>query len=246
MARVLDRSSGRPSCAIGAGGARQAGSVRDASRAGHCPGRGCSRRPTPKTSPEVALRDGRRRSPKPRRPLPMKLAGRTRTAWSIYPTARQADGVLRFLIELRCEKLRPRLLSLAEQVDDKAPARRRGPGSQRPLKRPSRKGCFGAALAAAENARDRTSEENAHDPRFARRSAEDATRTRGPLPTCRSSFWLCSARGSRNSTAARRSHAGGGDRAAEETEASARRRLAAASLKARRGSGPRPSTGSRR
>jgi hypothetical protein len=33
-----------------------------------------------------------------------------------------SDGVIRFLIELRCEKLRPQLLSLAERLDDKAPA----------------------------------------------------------------------------------------------------------------------------
>ena len=43
-----------------------------------------------------------------------------------------SDEVMRFLIELRCEKLRPQLLSLAEQVDDKAPPRRRGRGSQTP------------------------------------------------------------------------------------------------------------------
>jgi hypothetical protein len=33
-----------------------------------------------------------------------------------------SDGVIRFLIELRCEKLRPQLLGLAERLDDKAPA----------------------------------------------------------------------------------------------------------------------------
>jgi hypothetical protein len=32
------------------------------------------------------------------------------------------DGVVRLLIELRCEKLRPQLLSLAKRLDDKAPA----------------------------------------------------------------------------------------------------------------------------
>jgi hypothetical protein len=32
------------------------------------------------------------------------------------------DGVVRFLIELRCERLRPELLRLAERLDDKAPA----------------------------------------------------------------------------------------------------------------------------
>ena len=32
------------------------------------------------------------------------------------------DGVLRFLIELRCERLRPELMRLAERVEDKAPA----------------------------------------------------------------------------------------------------------------------------
>ena len=31
------------------------------------------------------------------------------------------DGVIRFLIELRCEKLRPRLLRLAERLDDQPP-----------------------------------------------------------------------------------------------------------------------------
>jgi hypothetical protein len=32
-----------------------------------------------------------------------------------------SDGIIRFLIELRCEKLRPQLLGLAERLDDKAP-----------------------------------------------------------------------------------------------------------------------------
>lgn len=33
-----------------------------------------------------------------------------------------SDGVVRLLIELRCEKLRPQLLSLAERLEDKVPA----------------------------------------------------------------------------------------------------------------------------
>src|ERR1700730_5629636 len=33
-----------------------------------------------------------------------------------------SDGVIRLLIELRCEKLRPQLVSLAKRLDDKAPA----------------------------------------------------------------------------------------------------------------------------
>ena len=33
-----------------------------------------------------------------------------------------SDGIIRLLIELRCEKLRPQLLSLAKRLDDKAPA----------------------------------------------------------------------------------------------------------------------------
>jgi hypothetical protein len=33
-----------------------------------------------------------------------------------------SDGVIRLLIELRCEKLRPQLLSLAKRLDEKAPA----------------------------------------------------------------------------------------------------------------------------
>jgi hypothetical protein len=32
-----------------------------------------------------------------------------------------SDGIIRLLIELRCEKLRPQLISLAKQVDDKVP-----------------------------------------------------------------------------------------------------------------------------
>ena len=32
-----------------------------------------------------------------------------------------SDGVIRFLIELRCEKLRPQLVRVAERLDDKAP-----------------------------------------------------------------------------------------------------------------------------
>jgi hypothetical protein len=33
-----------------------------------------------------------------------------------------SDGIIRLLIELRCEKLRPQLLNLAKRLDDKAPA----------------------------------------------------------------------------------------------------------------------------
>ncbi len=67
-----------------------------------------------------------------------------------------SDGVIRFLIELRCEKLRPQLLRLAERLDDKAPTA--AAAQRRPFERPSRTACFGSSVAPAKNASERTSD----------------------------------------------------------------------------------------
>ena len=52
------------------------------------------------------------------------------------------DGVIRFLIELRCEKLRPQLLRLAERVDDQASQGGRRRRARRPFERRSRDRLF--------------------------------------------------------------------------------------------------------
>ena len=150
-----------------------------------------------------------RRSPKPQRPLPMKFAGRTRTAWSIYPKARQRDGVLRFLIELRCEKLRPGLLSLAEQVDDKpAPAAAdpapRAPSSVLPEKVVSAPPLPPPRMRAIERQK-RTP--TILSSRGVQRKRHANARTAPNLPQLLLALF---GEGPRNSTAARRSHAGGG------------------------------------
>ena len=66
------------------------------------------------------------------------------------------DGVVRFLIELRCEKLRPQLLRLAERLDDRAPT---------------------ASAEAAQEGASRTSESQ-HRTHFARASHRSEARRR--------------------------------------------------------------------
>ena len=151
---------------------------------------------------------GRRRSPKPRRPLPMKFAGRTRTAWSIYPPARQQMEFLRFLIELRCEKLRPRLLSLAEQVDDKAPPAAADPAPSVPSSVLPEKVVLAPPLPPP---RMRATEHQKRTPtilasRGVQRKRHANASTAPNLPQLLLALF---GEGSRNSTAARRSHAGG-------------------------------------
>ena len=207
MARVLDRSSGRPSCAIGAGGARHAGSLRDASRAGHCPGRGCSR-----VRPENFAGG---------RPLDRSPAQSEAAAPASDETCRQdedrlehlstsptADGVLQFLIELRCEKLRPRLLSLAEQVDDKAPPAAADPAPSVPSSVLPEKVVLAPPLPPP---RMRATEHQKRTPtilasRGVQRKRHANARTAPNLPQLLLALF---GEGSRNSTAARRSHTGG-------------------------------------
>ena len=72
-----------------------------------------------------------------------------------------SDGILRLLIDLRCEKLRPEVLSLAKRLDDKPPAATPADADPRRVsKRPAGLGRFGASIAAAENASERTFEKD--------------------------------------------------------------------------------------
>ena len=114
-----------------------------------------------------------------------------------------SDGVIRLLIELRCEKLRPQLLSVAKRLDDKAPAAPAdaaqdasssvlpGPVASTPPLPPPR------SLANEPSKRLRST--------LSSRGVEPRHHASWwTAPTCRSSFWLSSAVGPRNSTGVRR------------------------------------------
>ena len=99
----------------------------------------------------------------------MRSAEETKTVCNDYPDSPTSDGVIRLLIELRCEKLRPQLLSLAKRLEDKAPS---APGrrcSRCVFKRPSGTGRFDAAIATAEITNERTFEKAPLNSLFARR-----------------------------------------------------------------------------
>ena len=112
-----------------------------------------------------------------------------------------SDGVIRFLIELRCEKLRPELLRLAERLDDQAP----GAAVADPrscfrratkvlLQAPSRDRLFRqSSAAAAKNASERTSEQDALDSSLRAAFSQRRHANRWTAPACRRSFWLFSA-----------------------------------------------------
>jgi hypothetical protein len=118
-----------------------------------------------------------------------------------------ADGLVRFLIELRCEKLQPQLVRLAERLDDKAPG---APGAQGvPSSAPP---VLAATEAPLPPLRTR-----ANEPRGRTRSSLSS---RGVQPKLHANPWAASnlpqllsalfGDGSRNSTAIHRSRAPGG------------------------------------
>ena len=126
-----------------------------------------------------------------------------------------SDGVIRFLIELRCEKLRPQVLHLAERVDDQAS---QAAARRRSRRRHSRTGCFGACLTAAKNTGERTSEFGAESQNRTRsllssRGVQPKRHTNGSkAPNLPQLLLALFGEGPRNSTGARRTRTGGGGR----------------------------------
>ncbi len=119
-----------------------------------------------------------------------------------------ADGVIRFLIELRCEKLRPQPCQPGRTRGRQDPARRCGPCSRRPRKRAPEKVVTAPPLPPP---RMRANERQKKTPtilssRGVQRKRHANTRTAPNLPQLLLALFR---EGSRNSTAARRSHAGG-------------------------------------
>jgi hypothetical protein len=117
-----------------------------------------------------------------------------------------ADGLIRFLIELRCEKLRPELIRLAERLDDKAPATAAAQGA--PSSAPP-----GVAASEAPLPPPRM---RADEPRARTRSTLSS---RGVQPKRHANPWAASSlpqllsalfgEGPRNSTGVHRSRVGG-------------------------------------
>ena len=117
MARIPGRPSGRPPRAIRPRGARQTGSAHDAPA------------PTAAQAPDAGAADTKIPSEVVSPPPPSAGTETARVAsdeicksdedrleqLSKSPTS---DGIIRFLIEMRCEKLRPQLVRLAENQDE--------------------------------------------------------------------------------------------------------------------------------
>jgi hypothetical protein len=164
----------------------------------------------PKASPEVARLDGSPAQSEATAPASDETCRQDEDRLEHLSTSPTADGVLRFLIELRCEKLRPRLLSLAEQVDDKAPPAAADPAPSVPSSVLPEKVVLAPPLPPP---RMSATEHQKRTPtilasRGVQRKRHANARTAPNLP--RLLLALFFGEGSRNSTAARRSHAGGG------------------------------------
>ncbi len=151
-----------------------------------------------------------RPSPTPRRLPPMRYAETTKTVWSDYPRRPTSDGLIRLLIDLRCEKLRPQLLHLAERLDDKLPVC--------PCRRCSRwvfKSSFRRRLSRRPLYRRRECERTNLRNRPARillraRLSQNAMRPSRQPPTCRSFLLAFFGGGPRNSSGVHRTQVGGG------------------------------------
>ena len=162
----------------------------------------------PKTSPEVARLDGSPAQSEAAAPASDETCRQDEDRLEHLSTSPTADGVLRFLIELRCEKLRPRLLSLAEQVDDKAPPAAADPAPSVPSSVLPEKVVLAPPLPPP---RMRATEHQKRTPtilasRGVQRKRHANARTAPNLPQLLLALF---GEGSRNSTAARRSHTGG-------------------------------------
>jgi hypothetical protein len=77
---------------------------------------------TPQTPREVASPDSSSARSEVATPASDEICRRDEDRLEQLSNSLTGDGVVRFLIELRCEKLRPQILRLAERLDDKAPA----------------------------------------------------------------------------------------------------------------------------
>ena len=192
MACIPGWPSGRTPRAIRPRGARQTGSDHDARRADGRAGAGHWRADTTIPSGNV--------------PPPLPSTGSDATVasddicrgdedrlqrLSDSPTS---DGVIRLLIELRCEKLRPQLLSLAKRLDDKAPA------APADAAQDASSSVLPGPVASAPPLpppRMRTDELSKRLRSTSLRAAlsRNAMRLGGQPRTCRSSFWLSSAGG---------------------------------------------------
>jgi hypothetical protein len=162
----------------------------------------------PKTSPEVAPLDRSPAQSEAAAPASDENCRQDEDRLEHLSTSPTADGVLRFLIELRCEKLRPRLLSLAEQVDDKAPPAAADPAPSVPSSVLPEKVVLAPPLPPP---RMRATEHQKRTPtilasRGVQRKRHANARTAPNLPQLLLALF---GEGSRNSTAARRSHTGG-------------------------------------
>ena len=167
-----------------------------------------ARAPDPKTSPEVAALDGSSAQSEAAAPASDEICRQDEDRLEHLSNSPTGDGVLRFLIELRCEKLRPRLLRLAEQVDDKAP-----PAAADPAPSVPSSVLPGSVVSSPPlpPPRMRANERQKRTPtilasRGVQRKRHANARTAPNLPQLLLALF---GEGSRNSTAVRRSHAGG-------------------------------------
>ena len=204
MARILSRSSRRAPRAIRPRGARHAGWTRGALHAGGRAGAGGWARLTQKFRSGAFLLPCHRRSPNAATLASDEICRGDEDRLQQLSSSPTSDGVIRLLIELRCEKLRPQLLRLAKRLDDRAPAApptllKMGLQSLLPLK----------ALRRALRPRKRNRERirhRAHPASLRTALSQDGARTARSPRTCLRFFWLFSAssRGIRRPGEARR------------------------------------------
>jgi len=173
----------------------------------------------PKASPEVAALGSSAAEPQvaaPKVPAPKigadsdEICRQDEDRLEHLSNSPTADGVIRFLIELRCEKLRPQLVSLAERVEDKTPPATADPAPSAPAS------ALPESVVAAPPLpppRMHSNERQKRTPtilslRGAQRKRHANTRAAPNLPQLILALF---GEGSRNATAARRSHGGGGN-----------------------------------
>ncbi|HEY1778880.1 MAG TPA: hypothetical protein VGG79_00270 [Roseiarcus sp.] len=167
-----------------------------------------ARAPDPKTSPEVAALDGSPAQSEAAASASDEICKQDEDRLEHLSDSPTADGVIRFLIELRCEKLRPQLVSLAERVEDKAPPAAANPDAGVPSSVLPEKVVSSPPLPPP---RMRANEHQKRTPtilssRGVQRKRHAKARTAPNLPQLLLALF---GEGSRNSTAVRRSHGGG-------------------------------------
>lgn len=168
-----------------------------------------ARAPDLKPSLEVAALDRSSAEPEVAASAADEICRQDEARLERLSSALTGDGVVRFLIELRCEKLRPRLLRLAEQVDDKAPPAAANPDAGVPSRVLPEQVVSAPPLPPP---RMRATERQKRTPtilssRGVQRKRHANARTAPNLPQLLLALF---GEGSRNSTTVRRSHASGG------------------------------------